>query len=935
MDLKIIHLNIRSLPRNGDTFIAYLDILKLQFDIICLSETWMNQNREIENQFPDYNQFHSMRSPDQPPGGGVSVFVHKRLNSAELSHLSCNITHIECVFVEIILSNRKVTIGCCYRKPDASTAHLFITDLTAKITSIGRNSEIIVAGDFNFNLLQLDLDPTASMFLDSMLSLGLLNTITKPTRNLNNSISLLDNIFISSSIPFSSGLFCWDISDHYAVFAVLRGMLSTQNQSEYIKYRLITEHTINNLRNALAVYDFTHILQSDNLDVAMHDFYKLVLTEFNNHCPILTKKITKRDRQKPWINNFIKQLINTRQFFYNLYVTNEITFESYKRFRNFVTNKIKESKYDYFDNLLKQVKNNMKKIWTVINGLIKPNYNRNERLIKSLLIDGEIFEDDCTISNLMNQHFATIGSKISEQFTDNEHRISSRENVTNSLFFRSVLPGDVLRIIDGMKNKPSGIHTYPVKILKELKFIIAPILASIINKSLQLGQFPAILKIARVVPLHKGGCRSDINNYRPISVLSLFSKIFERIVYNQLYAFLEKYDILSPNQYGFRKNRSTTEAVIQQLEFIYQNLDQNKTVVSIFMDFSKAFDCIDHRLLLRKLYFYGIRGLPYLWFESYLSGRTQYVSVNNTNSSKLPVSHGVPQGSVLGPLLFLIFINDFPNVSQFFKFCIFADDSTLTSKFDSSDETIIRNKLETELQIVYHWLTMNKIKINYTKSKFIIFSYGKKFTLDQIRFGENFISSTDSTKFLGIMIDNHLNFKSHVDMISLKISKIVGLLFRMNNILPKETLKSLYCALLLPYILYGIEIWYGVKQYNNDRIFKLQKKAIRAVNSLPYNTHTNDYFKTIQLLKVEDIYKQQVLLYMFKFCTMPTQADNHDHFTRNRHNLIIPRFYRATTQATLFYRGILLWNNLPENIKSLPFRGAFKNSVKQMMIEEY
>ena len=638
-DLKTIHLNIRSLPKNGDTLIAYLDTLNHQFDIICLSETWLNKNRLIENLFPNYNQYHSMRPSEQPSGGGVAVFIHNRINSSELIHLSCNNNHIECVFAEISLPNKKITIGCCYRKPDPTTANPFISDLTAKITSIGRNSDVIIAGDFNFNLLQLEQDPLASLFLDSMLSIGLINTITKPTRNINSSISLLDNIFISSSIPFNSGLFCWDISDHYAVFTFANNLLSNQNQPETIKYRLITEATISSMRNSLAIHDFSLILQSNDLDFAMQELDNLLISEFNTHCPILTKKITKRDRKKPWINNSIKHLITFRQIYYKLYMNNEISHDDYKIFRNYVTNKIKESKNFYLDNLLKQVKNNMKKVWTVINGLIKPNYNRSERFVKSLLIDGEIFEDNVTISNLMNQHFASIGSKISGQFTNTEHRMPFSNHISNSMFFKCVLPGDVLRIIDAMKNKPSGIHTYPVKILKELKFIISPILTSIINKSLQQGKFPTLFKLARVIPLHKGGSKSDINNYRPISILSLLSKIFERIVYNQLYSFLEKYKILSPNQYGFRKNRSTIQAVIDQLEFIYQNLDQNKTVVSIFMDFSKAFDCIDHTLLLRKLYFYGIRGLPYQWFESYLCGREQFVSVNDTNSEKLPVTH--------------------------------------------------------------------------------------------------------------------------------------------------------------------------------------------------------------------------------------------------------------------------------------------------------
>ena len=223
------------------------------------------------------------------------------------------------------------------------------------------------------------------------------------------------------------------------------------------------------------------------------------------------------------------------------------------------------------------------------------------------------------------------------------------------------------------------------------------------------------------------------------------------------------------------------------------------------MDFSKAFDCIDHEILLKKMFFSGIRGIPHDWFSSYLSERQQFVHVNDCNSSLKYVSHGVPQGSILGPLLFLIFINDLPNVSPFFKFCMFADDSTLTCKFDNSNELQIKNKLENELIIVQNWLNMNKIKMNYDKSNFIIFSYGKKYSLDKIKFGQNSISSTCNTKFLGIIVDNHLNFRSHVDFICSKVSKVVGMLFRLNNVLPTEALKTLYSTLLVPHLMYGIE----------------------------------------------------------------------------------------------------------------------------------
>ena len=237
--------------------------------------------------------------------------------------------------------------------------------------------------------------------------------------------------------------------------------------------------------------------------------------------------------------------------------------------------------------------------------------------------------------------------------------------------------------------------------------------------------------------------------------------------------------------------------------------------------------------------------------------------------------------------------------------------------------------------VVQNWLNMNKIKINYEKSKFIIFSYGKKYNLDKIYFGTNFISSTSNTKFLGIFVDNHLNFRSHINFICSKISKVIGMLFRLNDILPTDALKTLYSTLLLPHIMYGIEIWYGILKANDDRLFKLQKKSIRAINCLPYASHTNEFFKSMNLLKIEDLYNQRVLLYMYKSDLTHATEPNHNYATRNAYNIVLPRFNRSRSQCTIFYKGIILWNNLPEDIKIIRRENTFKSSVKALLINGY
>ena len=932
---KIIHVNIRSLPAHGDEFVAYLDTLKLNFDCVCFSETWLNAGRHIEDLFPDYMAFHSMREPGRL-GGGTSIYLHNRYVATHMPEISCNLDHIECVFIKIKLPQSTLVIGSCYRKPISSNASAFINDISRKISSLDNEYMKILCGDWNFDLLQMETDSVSAEFMDTMLSLGLVHTISKPTRITDSSVTLIDNIFISNNLHYSSGVLPYQVSDHFPIFALIHDIHAKQNTVDEIKYRLINNSTLDNLAASLLNYSFDDILNSQDIDFCIEKLHNILLSEFYANCPVITKRIFKRDKAKPWINGRIKHLIRNREKSYLQYRQNLINFASFKRYRNYVTGQISFAKKQYFSNLLYTIKKDMKKTWRIFNNLIKPGKQNKNNIIESLLINGCEVTDNTQISNAFNDHFSTVGRNISQSFERNQHAVSSPPNVPNSFFFRAISDDDVIKIIINLKNKSCNIDTYPAKVLKHLSYIISPILADIINKSLSRGYFPKILKIARVIPLHKDKSKNDVNNYRPISCLPLLSKIFERIVHNQLYSFLEKYNLISPDQYGFRKKRSTTDAIMDQLDFIYKNLDNGDIVISIFMDYSKAFDCLDHIILSNKLDANGIRGIAKQWFISYLSNRLQYVSVNNTNSSLSPITHGVPQGSILGPLLFLLFINDFPSVNRFFKTTLFADDSTLTCKFDNkTNHHNIVQRLESELEPVYNWLVMNKIKINYDKSKFIVYSYRKRYELGPLKFGNSQLHSTDNTKFLGLIIDKNLNFKAHVASVSNKISKVVGVLYRLNKILSIDHLNSIYSALLVPHIMYCLEIWYGSLQGNRDRIFKLQKKAVRAINLLPYNEHTHDAFKSMGVLKLDDLSKLMLSVFIFKQQNMVSQSDVHSHYTRHRNNLVVPFYNLSRTQTTWLYQSTLLWGSVPDQIKDTDKIGIFKSRLKKFLLSSY
>ena len=471
--------------------------------------------------------------------------------------------------------------------------------------------------------------------------------------------------------------------------------------------------------------------------------------------------------------------------------------------------------------------------------------------------------------------------------------------------------------------------------------MISPVLAKIINMSVMSGIFPKSLKVARVVPIHKAGCKEDLNNYRPISILPIYSKIIEKVMYHRVYKFLEKYSILSNHQYGFRSGKTTTQAILQFLDYVYSSLDSGSNVVSVFCDFSKAFDSVDHSVLLVKLQHYGIRGFCLDWFRSFLTDRSQHVVVGGEASENLPVSHGVPQGSVLGPLLFLLFINDLPNSSDLLKITLFADDSTLSLKFDPRCPAVAADILNVELSKVYNWLVLNRIKINIEKTKYIIFSYRRNIIFDDIIIGNGVLSRVTDIKFLGVYIDQSLNFISHINHTKRKMSKTLGILNKVKYFLPQSTLNTLYVSLLEPYARYGIEVWGSAAVCHLNGIYLIQKAAVRAVHGLPYDAHTADCFKKSELLNIFQLYKCQTLHLVYKnvkkscysnlFPNLVSHSETHFYPTRNSAKFVLPYCKLSNTQRSISYRGPKFWNETPDCIKNSVSLSVFKREIKKYM----
>ena len=367
----------------------------------------------------------------------------------------------------------------------------------------------------------------------------------------------------------------------------------------------------------------------------------------------------------------------------------------------------------------------------------------------------------------------------------------------------------VREVINSLNNSSPGHDELPPFVAKAcMDEFIKPI-THMINESLKSGVFPSELKLARVVPIFKSGDPSLLTNYRPISVLSFFSKIFEKIVYNLVFDFLSDNEILYDYQFGFRSKHSTQQALITLVDRVTKSLDRTNIVVSSFIDLKKTFDTVHHRILLRKLYAYGIRGVLLKWFESYLTDRSQYVIYDGVRSEIKVVECGVPQGSILGPLLFIISMNDICNISDLMFAIMYADDTCFL--INGTDMNTLIKQLNFELESLCIWFKSNKLSLNTQKTFYMVFHRARLKTIGNssmdIIMDNQILTKVNSIKYMGIIVDHKLNWLDHITYVKAKISKGIGIMYKARKYLNKNSLKNLYHAYIYPYLTYCVEVW--------------------------------------------------------------------------------------------------------------------------------
>jgi hypothetical protein len=565
----------------------------------------------------------------------------------------------------------------------------------------------------------------------------------------------------------------------------------------------------------------------------------------------------------------------------------------------------------------------VKKSWRVIKDII----NKDKPVLNThFLIDNSSTSDLSLISNRFNSFFVNIGKNLSRTIppVDTDPLVYLQNvNTRNSLFLRNTDNEEVSKIILDLKDSSSGYDEINSSVIKSSYHMYIDTLVHIINLCLSQGTFPNELKVARVVPLFKSGDARLVQNYRPISVLSVFSKIFERVIYIRLFEYLEKNEILSNSQFGFRKGHSTITALIVLIDKILAGFNKGDITLGIYLDFSKAFDTINHNILLRKLSKYGIRGIALDLLCNYLDSRSQYVSFNSFNSDLLPITCGVPQGSILGPLLFILYINDISTVSDILFSILYADDSNLFVQGKNISRMV--STMNAELVKIVTWINANQLSLNIGKTSYMIFKTKNKKILpsDDIKINNCSIDRVYDIKFLGVFLDCHLNWNKHVMHVRNKICKSIGILYKVRKLLHKHTLITLYYSFVYPYLNYAVELWGSSSKQNMNSLLIVQKKIVRILSNAPYKSHSAPLFSDLKILHVYKIYQYHVSLLMIKIykklcpnilINLFVNMSFNSYDTRQNVKYRLPLYNLIICQKGFKYQGALLWNYIVGNI---------------------
>lgn len=924
-DLTIISQNIRSIYCNFDSFLTTLSSLAFETDVIILTECRLSAYKQI----PQLNNYHSYTSTNHlNQNDGVVVYVK---NTLKCKAREVKLTHASCLQLDIL----NFIILCIYRSPSNVNTDNFLESFGKQLDTLPVQKNIIIAGDININIRPKDTEPSQERknrlnYLNMLSAYGILPGHTQPTRE-NNCLDHFMLKFNKNKLTAAVGILHTTVTDHYTTFLCVSKIKNIQfapKMRKSVSYETALKY--------LQEHNIAELLFCDD-PIALTNLLLHKLSESIKISTDIVKIPCHKRIIKPWITPGILRCIHNRNKMQKSLKNephNEVLKITYIRYRNYCNNLIKKLKRKYHKELLAKTVNNNKLLWINIKTITYSSKYKNE--------NGELLNlksSPMDSVNFINDFFVSIGEQLARNIQLNSNLPSSTgklSNQPNSFVLYETDCNEVKAILADLKTSSApGWDNLTTGFLKYISREAVPIITHLANLCFRTGLFPAPLKQSIITPVHKGGNRDDVNNYRPISVLPTISKIIEKLINNRLLKYFNKFDLLSHSQYGFRQGLSTEDAVTALTTQVVDSLDNGNKCITIFLDLKKAFDTVSVSILVSKLEReFGIRGIPLDLLRNYLSDRKQRVRIGDCISEDAQVSFGVPQGSVLGPTLFLTYINDLCNLRiKNAKIFSYADDTAVVFSGKSWKE--VKVYAELGMTVIAKWLKNNLLTLNTSKTNFICFCINNRTQPDEqfklkIHQCDNInnlnckcpkIDKVTLTKYLGVIVDQRLSWYQHLEQVSNRVRKLSWLFNSLRHVVPKtlytrhnsprNLLNEIYIALVQSVLTYCIPVWGGASKSKFIDVERAQRALIKIMYFKKMRFHTGELYQISDLLSVRKLYILHTILKTHK--SVP--VDSSKLTKRRKDNIIqIPQSRTRFASIQLLERSAQLYNRINREI---------------------
>ena len=946
---SILNVNIRSLSKNFSLLLSLLNLSKVKYTILVITETWCHDSDDSLFNIPGYENI-SLNRKDTKKGGGLRIYFH---DSIKLIKIDDNLTGIhdshECLACELDMENKyKLNIIGIYRPPKSNMNSFIKYIKSKKLAQNSSNSNFIkiIAGDMNIPYSNdiLSLPRIHQEYFEIFVSNSFKFHITQPTRfgTSKTKDTTIDHIWSNCFFDSFSFTINFKISDHVPSAVIFDHNIPVEPYKvkffdfscKNIENFLRSKHGI---FNDLIDYSYKCKSASKSTEYIFLEILKIVRKYF----PIRTQQISVKRLKTPWLTKHMIKCLRNKHKLFELYKKHKIRYSVYRKFSIILRTIINRSKTIYERNLFKELSGNTRGIWKRINSLMRP----NNKIQPPFIIDTDkiTHNENNEISDSFIKHFDCLPDKLLSDLPKPKHNYNFTEKISmneNSMALFPTTPNEIIGIINDLKNS-NKIGDIPTKFLKLAIDEVSIIFANLFNKIIEEGEYPEFLKKAILTPVYKKGSKTDISNYRPISVLKLIDKIFEKLIYTRLENFFNKFNLFSTNQFGFTRGKDTGSAVTKLVHEVTAHLDINNYSLCIFADLSKAFDTVNHSLLMDKLYRYGIRGITHKLIKSFLSNRQHQVKYKNAISKSYFVRTGVPQGSCLGPLLFNIYTIDVENALKNSNVTMYADDITI--EITGNNLQTLGSQANNILDIFNEYCVHNYLSISAIKTVFMIFANTSLSTdsIPTINLGNSQIKKVDTTCYLGIYIDEKLKFTKQAEEIRQKLNMYKSISRKINNKLPLVPAKIYYFSLVQSHLIYGLTVWGGalfVNETHRDLQIK-QDKIVRALFAKFFPAkNLDEIYIELRIAKLKQLYKIYVSLYFFdiiytnKYPQIKAATNDllFDHSYNTRKNsLIIPLNRFPNFRHNFLYNAVKVWNEIPSTIKHIVNKKKFKNEIKK------